>query len=161
MILYHPFTSTSIREYVPKLETLRMNFGATPTDIRADLLVQYLEGEDQRAEIYACGAFDGEKIVGSALLLISEGALSRRRQTQLIGEIDGVFVAPQYRRMHVASRLVNRLLFIGGSKNVHHCELVAETRAAQALYESLGFVCKDKTIYHFEFPRQRTTSRSA
>ena len=154
MILYHPFTGRHIAEYLPRVERLCGDLGLTADELGADLLQQSLENPERWCEVYAYGAFDGGNLIGSATLFISEGTLLQKPQLPLTGEIDGVFVAPQYRRERVASRLVNRLLFIGAAKkDMNHCELCAVTRASQKLYRSLGFVWKRKSLYRFEFPR--------
>ena len=57
------------------------------------------------------------------------------------GHINNVAVSPQYRRQHIASRLIDKMLRWTESAGVkrHTLEVRAGNQAARALYEKFGF----------------------
>jgi len=85
------------------------------------------------------GAFtvDPTRLVGIAGLLTSDF-----RKTRHSGRITSLFVHPAHRRCGVARRLMERLLVQAGEGGLRsvRLEVVADNRAAIALYELLGFV---------------------
>jgi len=85
------------------------------------------------------GAFadDSARLIGIAGLLTS--SLQKVRHA---GRLTSLFVHPEYRRRGIARMFVERLLANaaeGGLRAVR-LEVVADNRAAVALYETLGFV---------------------
>ena len=159
MILYHPFTGQRLIEYARELPAL-MQQGASLSDVRADVLQRTIMEPQQWIEAYAYGAYDGDQLIASALFFVSDLALWPENNARLTGEITGLFVARAYRRQRVATRILNRFLFIGQSKYLDRCTLEAETPKVHALCRSLGFAVNESGhACCFEFARQRRTFR--
>jgi ribosomal protein S18 acetylase RimI-like enzyme len=80
------------------------------------------------------GAFEGSQLVGIAGLITS--ALHKISHT---GTLTSVFVRPEYRRRGLGRLLVERVIQEATSVRSIRLDVVAESKAAIALYESLGF----------------------
>jgi ribosomal protein S18 acetylase RimI-like enzyme len=95
--------------------------------------------EQPSSSSFFLGAFAGppDELVAMAGLIT--GSLLKTRH---VGHLASVFVHPKVRRHGVARMLVERILSQAADTGLHavRLEVVAENRAAVALYESLGFV---------------------
>ena len=97
----------------------------------------YAERQRAQPDNFIVGAFDGEHLVGMAGFF-----RERFRKTRHVGIVWGMYVAPDYRRRHLAEQMLTFLIdearMVPGIEQLH-LGVVSTLSAAQALYEKCGF----------------------
>lgn len=91
-------------------------------------------------------AVDGEKIVGGCMLSCICGE----------GDISNVAVDMQYRKQHIATKLLSEIMRIGTKERnlqAYTLEVRQQNIAAQGLYEKLGFVSEGVRPNFYDFPK--------
>ena len=115
-------------------------FGQTPEEVAEmpnDKLLEWMGPSDTLPEKFVLGAFDGERMVGTAAFRRDDSIKERHRAW-----IWSVYVRPEARGQGISKRLMQRI--IEESRAMEGIEMltlqVAVTQtAARALYLSLGF----------------------
>ena len=92
-------------------------------------------------ELMAFVARDGEKIVSTAYLLISEKPASPKFLNGLTGEVFSVYTEKEYRRRGISTQLLKNLLEFAKEKRLCRIDLSA-TSEGYPLYKKLGFTEK-------------------
>ncbi|HET6511721.1 MAG TPA: GNAT family N-acetyltransferase [Candidatus Kapabacteria bacterium] len=84
------------------------------------------------------GLFDGEKLIGTALL-----SREQKKKRRHVAWIQGVYVKPAYRNKKLGKLLIQHLIDHARTiEGVDHLQLSVESEnlVARSVYESLGFV---------------------
>lgn len=100
-------------------------------------LPKYFENHLNR-DLFAFGAFCGDKIISTAFLLIIEKPCNPRFTTGRIGEIFSVYTLEEFRRQGAAYNLLKMLVEFAKKHRLDLIELKA-TKDGYSLYKKLGF----------------------
>ena len=85
------------------------------------------------------------RVVGTALLAISEKPANPAFITGRIGTLMNVYTVPEYRRQGIATEMLKMIIGLSKEKSISRLELSA-TEKGKGLYEKLGFTIR-KTAY--------------
>ncbi len=110
----------------------------------AENLPSYFEKHIDK-DCFAFGAYDNEKLVSVALLLIIEKPSNLRFVTGRIGEVLNVYTIPEYRRQGIATKVMQMLVDFAKESALDFVELKA-TKNGYPLYKKLDFV-ENPTAY--------------
>lgn len=89
--------------------------------------------------MFAFGAFDHEKLVSIALLLIVEKPCNPRFVNGKTGDVLNVYTLPEYRRQGIATKAIKMLMAFAKKNKLDFVELKA-TKDGYALYKKIGFI---------------------
>lgn len=123
-----------------RLKYLREDFQSTSEEsfnLVRNNLPKYFENHLNR-DLFAFGAFCGDKIVSTVFLLIIEKPCNPRFTTGRIGEIFSVYTLEEYRRQGAAYNLLKMLMEFAKNHRLDLIELKA-TKEGYSLYKKLGF----------------------
>lgn len=123
-----------------RLKYLREDFQSTSEesfDLVRKNLPEYFENHLNK-DLFAFGAFCGDKIISTAFLLIIEKPCNPRFTTGRIGEIFSVYTLEDYRRQGIAYDLLKMLMEFAEKQHLDLVELKA-TKEGYSLYKKLGF----------------------
>lgn len=123
-----------------RLKYLQEDFQSTSQenfDLVRKNLPKYFENHLNR-DLFAFGAFCGDKIISTAFLLIIEKPCNPRFTTGRTGEIFSVYTLEDYRRQGAAYNLLKMLMEFAEKQKLYLIELKA-TKDGYALYKKLGF----------------------
>lgn len=104
----------------------------------AENLPSYFENHIDK-DCFAFGAYDNEKLVSIALLLLIEKPSNPRFVTGRIGEVLNVYTVPEYRRQGIATKVMQMLMDFAKENALDFVELKA-TKNGYPLYKKLYFV---------------------
>lgn len=123
-----------------RLKYLREDFQSTSEesfDLVRKNLPKYFENHLNR-DLFAFGAFCGDKMISTAFLLIIEKPCNPRFITGRIGEIFSVYTLEDYRRQGATYNLLKMLMEFAEKQSLDLVELKA-TKEGYSLYKKLGF----------------------
>lgn len=97
--------------------------------------------------VYLLGLFDGEKLVGTATLILLRQVIGTK------ATVEDVVVDYKYRGRGLGEDLMNELLRIAKELKVRKVMLTSgpDRIVARKLYEKLGFTIKDTSVFHIKF----------
>ena len=114
----------------------------------AEDLAAWMRSQGQALECHVA-EIDGE-LVGMAWLVLFERVPDIHDRTRLTGDIQSVYVLPQYRQQGIGSALVRSLTDAADERGVLRVTVSANAAAA-AMYSATGFVTAP---YLFERPHR-------
>lgn len=121
------------------LQTFPDNFGSTfEEESKIEKLKFEVFLKEENADNFMFGAFDGEKLIG-----ICGFSRELRAKTEHRGEIVQMFVDPQYTSKNIGFELLQKTIekaFKNAAIEQIVLSVVAENKAANRLYEKLGFI---------------------
>lgn len=123
-----------------RLKYLREDFQSTSEEnfnLVRNNLSKYFENH-LNSDLFAFGAFCGDKIVSTAFLLVIKKPCNPRFTTGRIGEIFSVYTLEEYRRKGAAYNLLKMLMEFAKNHKLDLIELKA-TNEGYSLYKKLGF----------------------
>lgn len=94
-------------------------------------------GSDADSRICMVAELDGA-LVGMAWLVVFERAPDFGARRRLTGDVQSVFVLPEYRGTGLGARLVDALIAVADERGVHRVT-VSSTAGAVSLYRRAGF----------------------
>lgn len=123
-----------------RMEYLMEDFPEMPPEqaehIKSKLPRYY--AEHLNVDFFAYIAEDNGKLVGSAFLVLSEMPPNSNFPNGRIGTVLNVYVAPEYRRQGIASKLMEMLIADAKAMELDYIELKASSDG-YPLYKKLGF----------------------
>ncbi len=131
-------------------------FGQTPEEVRnmaADKLLEWLLVSDTFPEKFVLGAFDDDRLLGTAAFRREDTAKERHR-----GWVWSVYVRPEGRGQSLARQLMDKI--IEESRKMEGLEMLTLTVAlsqtnARTLYTSLGFFTCGLNLHGYKLPDGR------
>lgn len=97
----------------------------------------YLENNINK-DCFVVLAYDGEKVVASAILNIIERVPSIKLLRGRYGEIYGVYTMPDYRNKGIATTLIQMMIRLSETKNLSYVKLDASNLGVP-IYKKCGF----------------------
>ncbi len=147
------FYSKAIPENIDKLIDIRIAYLSEDygelSDEQTSVIKKSLTGYYEHhlnSDLFVYTAWDGEIIVGSCFLLVTEKPANPSFPHGKTGSVLNVYTMPEYRRMGIASHLMHELIDDSRSFGLDFIELKA-TEDGYNLYSSLGFA-DDNSKYH-------------
>lgn len=135
-----------------RLKYLREDFQTTSEEdfelVRKNL-PKYFENHLNR-DLFAFGAFYGDKLISTAFLLIIEKPCNPRFTTGRIGEIFSVYTLEDHRKQGAAYNLLKMLMEFAEKQSLDLVELKA-TKEGYSLYKKLGFYENDNDYVSMKF----------
>jgi len=125
-------------------ETIKNMSETTKTAISAQLS-NYLPRQINH-DFTAYFAVTNKTIAATAFLTIIERPANPSIITGKFGIISNVYTLPKYRKMGIATNLINLLIEEGKTNNLSYIELAA-TKDGKPVYEKLGFTIKQSNNY--------------
>ncbi len=147
------FYSKAVPENIDKLIDIRIaylseDYGRLSDEQTAVIrksLISYYE-RHLNSDLFVYTAWDNDSIIGSCFLLVTEKPANPSFPHGRTGTVLNVYTKPEYRRMGIASRLMNELIEDSRRFGLDFIELKA-TEDGYKLYSSLGFA-DEKSKYH-------------
>lgn len=134
------------RDEIDKLVTLRMLYLREDFSNAPDAYFCRIEenlpayfGKHLEQDLFAFAAFEQEKIVSIAILLVVEKPCNPRFPTGKTGDVMNVYTVQEYRRRGIAMQVMKMLLDFARELELDMVELKA-TKSGYSLYKKLGFL---------------------
>ena len=139
LAIVRPAASTDL-ESLAALKEEWAAMGAPATAVERAEFVQSLEhwmGERGESVVCLVAELEG-RLIGMAWMVVFERVPDIRDRRRLTGDIQSVFVRPDYRGAGVGRELIRRLVAVADERAIPRVTVSANPRAA-SLYESQGF----------------------